>query len=228
MHRILIGTICVLALAATSCSSDAASDDSAVTPAPAAIEPVSTEPMSTEPATTVADTEPSDTASADTQSADTQPADTADAVTDGDGSARAIVEALASDDLSGRDNLTDGSYGAQEFLYSQISEFTDPAYDGEGIDGYLQAFPAGSNVIGVIPGSDLADQYVVIGAHYDHLGSDCPSSDPSDDICNGATDNATGVAAAITAARTVAAAGPRRTVVLALWDAEEDGLLGSA
>ena len=142
--------------------------------------------------------------------------------------ARGIVEMLASDELAGRDNFSDGSIAAQEFLYGQLSEFAEPAFDGDGIDGYQQEFPDGTNIVAVIPGTDLADEYVVIGAHYDHVGSDCPTSDPADHICNGATDNAAGVAAAIAAARDVSAAGPpRRTVVVALWDSEEDGLLGS-
>jgi Zn-dependent M28 family amino/carboxypeptidase len=135
---------------------------------------------------------------------------------------------LASDELAGRDNFTDGSIAAQDFLIGQLSQFAEPAYDGDGSEGFLQQFPDGTNVLAVIPGTDLADEYVVIGAHYDHVGSDCPTSDPADDICNGATDNAAGVAAAVTAARDVAAAGPpRRTIVVALWDSEEDGLLGS-
>jgi Zn-dependent M28 family amino/carboxypeptidase len=48
-------------------------------------------------------------------------------------------------------------------------------------------------------------------------------------ICNGATDNAAGVAVVLAAGRAIRKLGtrPRRSVVLALWDAEEDGLLGS-
>jgi hypothetical protein len=71
---------------------------------------------------------------------------------------------------------------------------------------------------------------VVLGAHYDHLGTDCRriATDTTDTICNGATDNATGVAAAMYIARAIAfGRAPRRSVVIALWDREEDGLLGS-
>ena len=95
----------------------------------------------------------------------------------------------------------------------------------------MQPFPGGTNVVAVIPGTDLADEYVVVGAHYDHLGNSCrvPPGSPTDTICNGATDNATGVAAVLPIARSIAAqpTKPRRSVVLALWDSEEDGLLGS-
>ena len=47
-------------------------------------------------------------------------------------------------------------------------------------------------MVAVIRGTDLADQYVMVGAHYDHLGHSCRTSDPNDTICNGATDNAAG------------------------------------
>jgi hypothetical protein len=52
---------------------------------------------------------------------------------------------------------------------------------------------------------------------------------PEDDICNGATDNAAGTAAVLSIARALDAlpTAPRRSIVIALWDAEEDGLAGS-
>ncbi len=179
-----------------------------------------TEPDDTEPV----DTEPVDTLPAETDPVDSGPTD----VSEGASDARGVVEVLASDELAGRDNFTAGSTAAQEFLVGQLSEFAEPAFDAAGSDGYLQEFPDGTNLLAVIPGTDLADEYVVVGAHYDHVGADCPTIDMDDHICNGATDNAAGVAVAITAARHVAAAGaPRRTIVIALWDAEEDGLLGS-
>ena len=69
----------------------------------------------------------------------------------------------------------------------------------------------------------------MVGAHYDHLGSSCPTAVAGDTICNGATDNATGVAATLAIGRAIAAQSkpPRRSVILAFWDREEDGLLGS-
>ena len=60
----------------------------------------------------------------------------------------------------------------------------------------------------MIPGGDRADEYVVLGAHYDHLGSDCPTDTPGDDICNGAGDNASGVATVLEVGR-LAGGGPR-------------------
>lgn len=167
-------------------------------------------------ATTVADTTPHTEAPTTTEAVPTALA------------ARGIVEALAADEMGGRDNLTEFSRQTQDFLIGQISQFAQPMFDGDGAAGYLQTFGDGANIIAMIPGGDLASEYVVVGAHYDHLGEDCASTDTSDHICNGATDNAAGVAVAISAVRAIAAEGtPRRTVVLALWDAEEDGLVGS-
>lgn len=141
-----------------------------------------------------------------------------------------VVEALADDEMEGRDNQTDGSVLAQDFLIDQLSQFAQPLEDGAaGPDAYRYPFDEGTNLLAVIPGGDRADEYVLLGAHYDHLGRDCPTDTPGDDICNGAADNAAGVATVLEVGRALAAAPepPPRTVILALWDAEEDGLLGS-
>ena len=82
----------------------------------------------------------------------------------------------------------------------------------------------------MIRGSELPDEYVMIGGHYDHLGVDCdPGEKPGDVICNGATDNAAGTAAVLAVAKAIAKLPepPRRSVLIALWDAEEDGLEGA-
>jgi hypothetical protein len=138
------------------------------------------------------------------------------------------VRRLASDDLGGRNNGTPGSVAAQDYIIDRLDDVAvgiDPTK--QGADAFRVPFAGGTNVIGVIPGRDLADQFVVVGAHYDHLGT-CRTSDAADTICNGATDNAAGVAALLNVADRLAHGhGPRRSVVLALWDREEDGLLGS-
>jgi len=82
------------------------------------------------------------------------------------------------------------------------------------------------NIIGIIPGSDpeLRKEYVIVGAHLDHVGAN-----DRGDIWNGADDNASGVAALLEIAQAMMLLenGPRRSVVFALWTAEEHGLLGS-
>jgi Zn-dependent M28 family amino/carboxypeptidase len=94
----------------------------------------------------------------------------------------------------------------------------------------------GHNVIGYLPpttGAELPKPYVVLGAHYDHLGrgrggDSLARGDEAGQIHNGADDNASGVAAVLAAGAGLAGAERGRGVVLALWSGEELGLLGSA
>jgi len=84
----------------------------------------------------------------------------------------------------------------------------------EFFDDDLQAY----NTLGDIPGSDLADEYVMLGGHLDswHYGT-------------GATDDASGCAVMLEAVRILQALNlqPRRTIRIAMWSGEEQGLLGS-
>jgi len=83
------------------------------------------------------------------------------------------------------------------------------------------------NVIGILPGTEKPDEYVLHTAHWDHLGRCTPAPD-GDDICNGAIDNATGSAALVALAEANAKAGaPRRSLVFLAVTAEESGLLGA-
>lgn len=83
-----------------------------------------------------------------------------------------------------------------------------------------------NNVLGMIPGK-RTDEYVIIGAHFDHLGIDPALC--GDKIYNGADDNASGVSAVMQIARAFIVSGkqPERNVIFAFWDGEEKGLLGS-
>jgi len=141
------------------------------------------------------------------------------------------VHYIAGDPSGGRNNATAGSERARAWIAGHLRHMgAEPVGPGfPALTSYDQPITLGTNVIGIIPGTDLADEYVVVGAHYDHVAT-CQVKDPSDTICNGATDNAAGVAAALEIGRrlTVEGATPRRSVVLAFWDREEDGLLGSA
>jgi len=86
-----------------------------------------------------------------------------------------------------------------------------------------------ANVAGILRGSDprLADEYVVITAHLDHIGVG-PVKD-GDSIYNGAYDNATGIAVMLEVARALAESepGPARSVLFLAVTGEEKGLLGS-
>ncbi len=89
---------------------------------------------------------------------------------------------------------------------------------------------ATANVLGLIPGSDpeLQDQAVIYTAHHDHLGIGAPDA-TGDKIYNGAMDNASGVAQVLAIAKAIKALPepPRRSVLIAMVGAEEQGLLGS-
>jgi Zn-dependent M28 family amino/carboxypeptidase len=84
-----------------------------------------------------------------------------------------------------------------------------------------------SNVVGVLPGSKRPDEYVVLTAHWDHLGRALAFS--GDAIFNGALDNATGTAGLLELARAFGAVrpAPERSVVFVAFTGEEYGLLGS-
>ncbi|HXV50125.1 MAG TPA: M20/M25/M40 family metallo-hydrolase [Candidatus Binatia bacterium] len=90
------------------------------------------------------------------------------------------------------------------------------------------------NVVGILPGADpaLKDQYIVIGAHYDHLGFGhfgSANASAAGEIHHGADDNASGVAVLLDLARRLgqSPAKPARSVVFAAFSAEELGLYGS-
>lgn len=87
-----------------------------------------------------------------------------------------------------------------------------------------------ANVLGLIKGSDpeLADEAVIYTAHHDHLGIGTPNAE-GDNIYNGAMDNASGVAQVMAIAKAIKSLpeAPRRSILIALVGAEEQGLLGS-
>lgn len=87
-----------------------------------------------------------------------------------------------------------------------------------------------ANVMGVLSGSDpaLADQYIVLMAHHDHIGISDSRDERGDNIYNGAIDNASGTAALLTLAESFSCGPrPRRSLLFAAVGAEEQGLLGS-
>lgn len=168
-------------------------------------------------------------------------------------SAEAIVGFLADDELQGREAGMHGSRVAARYLVSCLKEAGIAPLNK---DSYYQPFEACSkerqqrgrwhvhpdsvaslkqgtyrslqmdNVLAFIPG-ERADEYVIVGAHFDHLGMD--ETLANDRIYNGADDNASGVSAVLQIARAFAVSGqkPLRNVIFAFWDGEEKGLLGS-
>ncbi len=89
------------------------------------------------------------------------------------------------------------------------------------------------NVIGYLPGTDpvLRDEYVILSAHYDHVGVGEQGGgkyDDQDSIFNGSRDNAFGTVALLAAAKSFSQAPPRRSILFVAYSGEELGLLGSS
>jgi Zn-dependent M28 family amino/carboxypeptidase len=119
-----------------------------------------------------------------------------------------LVEALCSDECSGRAPGTPGGLAARRHVVSALRD--------AGLDPYEQPLPisGGANVLATIPG--VVDRWVLVGAHYDHLGGSGRS------IFRGADDNAAAVAILIEVAKGLARArASGRGVILAAFDAEE-------
>lgn len=133
---------------------------------------------------------------------------------------------LAGDSLRGRKAGSEDAAKAAAYIVSQFEEIGIQPYFEE---GWYQPFERSGktykNVVGIIPGNDpiLKDEYIIIGAHYDHLGV------RDGQIYNGADDNASGTATIIEMARILKSQqnSLKRSVIIAAFDAEEIGLLGS-
>lgn len=131
---------------------------------------------------------------------------------------------LADDSMNGRNAGSADAARAAEYIIAQYEQAgLKPMFP----EGWLMPFQNGSfkNVVGMIEGSDpeLRNEYIVLGAHYDHLGV------RRGVVYNGADDNASGTAALIEVARHLIEVRDqlKRSVIIASFDAEELGLFGS-
>jgi hypothetical protein len=165
-----------------------------------------------------------------------------------------ILSALADDSMQGRASGTPGAQRAARYIAAEMRTIGLVPLGDSGFfqrvavtaDTSARArlrvrdsFPAldtvprarwrpAANVLGEIPGSDpvLKNEYVLVDAHYDHLGIGRPVN--GDSIYNGADDDASGVTAVLEIARQMLRGPrPKRTVVFAAMMGEEVGLLGT-
>jgi hypothetical protein len=141
------------------------------------------------------------------------------------------VDALADDTFEGREAGSRGGRAAATYIVRLLRGF---GLHGAGPkDSFYQNFRNYHNILTLVEGRDpeLKDQVVLISAHYDHVGygSALNSFGPIGKIHNGADDNASGVAALLEVAEAVSKLPepPRRSILIAFWDGEEKGLLGS-
>lgn len=145
---------------------------------------------------------------------------------------------LAAPAMEGRKTGTQGNRKAQAYLQQRFAElglkpfgqsyahkfaFTKTSIKGLVTPGrpYKTEYPSATNIIGYIPGTQGPNRFIVISAHYDHLGVRNGRLHP------GADDNASGVAAMLTIAAFMAKHPPLHSVVFAAFDAEELGLHGA-
>lgn len=156
---------------------------------------------------------------------------------------REYLSRLADDSMAGRgsasaDELRAAVYLRQEFMADGLQPALPDYFQSFTIGGgEVQSRPGGTsqNVLAVLPGQgDLANQWIIVGAHYDHLGTIEVTAD-SVVIYNGADDNASGTAVVLELAHVlsqyVASGGmgaePRRSIMFQAYGAEELGLVGS-
>lgn len=157
-------------------------------------------------------------------------------------SLRNHIRFLASDSLRGRGTGTPEMQLAVQYITAQFDSAGLKPADST----YLQEFKvrprfissqypvntdkvSGYNIIGILEGADsiLKTEYIVLGAHYDHLGT--RRRDTSQFIFNGADDNASGVAVMLEAAKRLSSRRDslKRSILFIAFDAEEQGLVGS-
>lgn len=142
------------------------------------------------------------------------------------------VSRLADDSMRGRRIGTSENAKARDFLAARFDAL------GLGVvgEGRIQKFTVppsarrpnslhGANVVGMIKGTKTPDGFIVVTAHFDHLGVGRPVN--GDSIYNGADDNASGTVALLALARHFMRAQPAHSILFALVDGEESGDLGS-
>ena len=146
------------------------------------------------------------------------------------------VSFLASDAMKGRQNGSPEMNEAADWSAQQFNEFDiTPVYpDGQLVRPYTFQTRRGAtfderNVVGIIEGTDpdLKDAYMIITAHFDHVGIRVPVE--NDSIYNGADDNAAGTCTLLGVAKTIKENKykPGRTILFAAVSGEEMGLHGS-
>ncbi|SKB77619.1 Peptidase family M28 [Salegentibacter holothuriorum] len=139
-----------------------------------------------------------------------------------------LLNYLSSNELKGRQTGTEGIELAARriekvFKENNIQKYFDSYRHNFTIDGVK-----GFNLVAMLEGNDpkLKDEFIILGAHYDHIGIQKPLE--GDSIANGANDNAAGTVAVVELAKKFAEIGDhKRTIMFVLFSAEEMGLVGA-
>lgn len=139
------------------------------------------------------------------------------------------VRVLASDEMQGRDTGSTGGEAARAYIVGRMEALGVEApmmgrlqpweMTGRGREG-MKTWN-GVNVLGLVRGTRATDRYIVVTAHYDHVG------EHGGQIYNGADDNASGVATMLALAAELKREAPEHSVLFVALDGEERGLLGA-
>lgn len=136
-----------------------------------------------------------------------------------------IVYELASDENQGRQPGTDGYNRAATFVENYLKDSKVKGYfNGNYKDTMEVRGKESYNIVGLIGDKNNGKDYILLGAHLDHLG---PSKEKDDAVYNGANDNASGVTAVLQIAQALALKEHKKNIIVALFTGEESGLLGS-
>src|SRR5919204_5314569 len=137
------------------------------------------------------------------------------------------VQVLSADSMEGRKTGTEGSARARRFIEGEFKRLGLVPFGGS----YEQPFSftarhdsttyRGTNIVGYLKGTAHPDKYIVVSAHYDHLGV------VNGEIYHGADDNASGVAALLVLAEELGKERPESSIIFAAFDAEELGEQGA-
>ncbi|MBT8183571.1 MAG: M20/M25/M40 family metallo-hydrolase [Eudoraea sp.] len=151
-----------------------------------------------------------------------------------------IMNFLASDELKGRDSGSEGIEKAAGFIEEIFKQNNVAPYFNSYKDTLSNFTKPAYNIVGLVEGNDadLKDEFILIGAHYDHIGIIKAAKKDStaiseaaisrDTIANGANDNASGTSTVLELARYFGNSGnTKRSLIFALFSAEEKGLLGA-
>lgn len=131
------------------------------------------------------------------------------------------LKALADPAMGGRKRGSVGNESARTMIEQRFTSLGLQAFGTSFRQSFTSPYGAGTNVVGYLPGTQFPDRYLLLTAHFDHIGS------KNGQIVCGADDNASGTAAVLQLASYFKAHPTARTVVFCLFDGEEDGLLGS-
>lgn len=134
---------------------------------------------------------------------------------------------LSSDSLEGRETGSPGLAKARAWFARAMADAGIRSFDGTFEEPFrwrgrgADADHEGVNLVGFVPGGELAERYLVLSAHLDHLGV------RDGVIYNGADDDASGAVALLAIARALQREPLRHSLLVAAFDAEEEGLRGA-